>query len=157
MNSFRDSALVDESWRGYDLRAAAPLLLLALLLSAGLLAGRLYFNELLDAVFTYLLVLVIWPALLFVAVYRAVTYTYRLTDRALLVDRGFLHLPVPPLPYGDIAGIEHGASPLYAMLAVGWVVVTMNDGRVVKLRSLRDPAAFAASLEERRSRKPPAA
>jgi hypothetical protein len=156
MNSLRDSALIDESWRGYDLRAAVPLLVLAALLTAALLASRFYFNEFLDAILTYFLVLVIWPALLFVAVYRAVTYTYRLTDRALLVDRGFLHLPVPPLAYGAIARIEHGASPIYSMLGVGWVVVTMNDGLKVKLRSLRGPAAFAASLEERRSRKPPA-
>lgn len=157
MNSAPDPALVDQAWRGYDPRAAVPLLLLAAAITAALLAGRFLFNEFLSAVLTYLLVLVIWPALLFVAAYRSVTYTYRLTDRALLVDRGFLHRPVPPLPYGDIAKIEHGASPVYSWLGVGWVVVSMSDGREVKLRSLRNPRDFAAALEERRSRKPPAA
>ncbi|MFO0803818.1 MAG: PH domain-containing protein [Gemmataceae bacterium] len=157
MNSAPDPAFVDQSWRGYDPRAAAPLLLLAAALTAALLASRFLFNEFLSAVLTYLLVLGLWPALLFVAAYRSVTYTYRLTDRALLVDRGFLHHPVPPLTYDGIAKVEHGASPVYSWLRVGWVRVSMNDGREVKLRSLRDPAAFAASLEERRSRKPPAA
>lgn len=144
-----DSAMVDEQWRGCDLRGAAPLFALALLLTFSLLVTRLLFNELLDALIAYLIVLVLWPTLLFVAVYRAVTYTFRITDRALVVDRGFLHGPILPLPYAGIAKVEHGDNWIHALLNIGWVRATMADGRSVKMPSLRDPAGFAALLRAR--------
>lgn len=151
MNPARDSAFADELWRGYDLRAAVPMLVLAGLLTVALLVSRLAFNDFLDAILTYVLVLVIWPVLLFVAVYRAVTYTYRITDRALLVDRGFLNRPITPLAYSEMTQVEHGGHPVHTWLGIGWVRVSMADGRVVRLPALRDPAAFAAVLRERLS------
>jgi hypothetical protein len=149
MSQGSDLAMVDEQWRGYDLRAAAPLFALALLLTVGLLLARLLFSDLTDALITYFLVLILWPALLFISFYRAVTYTYRITNRALVVDRGFLDRPVLPMAYGEMTDIEYGSSGFYSLLNVGWVLVGMSDGRTVKLRSLRDPGSFAAVLRER--------
>ena len=144
-----DSAMIDEEWRGYDLRAAAPLFSLALVLTIALLVARLLFSDLIDALITYFIVLILWPVLLFISMYRAITYTYRITDRALLVDRGPLHRPQAPMPYGEMTAIEHGRSWLSSLLDVGWVRVTMADGRRVYLRSLGAPETFAAVLRKR--------
>jgi uncharacterized membrane protein YdbT with pleckstrin-like domain len=144
-----DPAMVDQQWRGYDLRAAVPAFALASVLTVAIMASRFYEDDLGNAVFTYAIVLILWPALLFVAVYRSVTYTYRITDRALLVDRGFLHRPIPPLHYADISSVEHGASWFYSWLRIGWVHVTAVGRKTVRMPSLRDPAAFAKLLSER--------
>ena len=149
MQTEDDSAMIDEQWRGYDLRAAVPMFALAALLTAALLASRIFFNDFIDALIAYLLVLVLWPALLCVAVYRAVTFTYRVTDRALLVDRGFLSRPEPPLPYRELTGVESGGNLFHSWLGIGWVHVTATGGRTVKLPAIRDPAAFAKRLRER--------
>lgn len=152
MNSTDDGAMVDEQWRGYDLRAALPLVAVAFLLTVALLAGRWVFDDFIDGLVPYFIVLVIWPAFLGIGLYRSITYTYRLTDKALVVDLGFMHPPVPPLWFRDLAGVEHGANPVHALFGIGWVLATARDGRTVKLKALRDPAAFAAILRERIAR-----
>ena len=149
MNRIDSPAFRDEQWRGYDLRATIPWLVLAGLLTAGLLAGRVFFSDLPDAILTVILVLILWPALLFVGCYRAITYTYRVTDRALLVDRGFLHRPVPPIPYREIAVVDHGGNWIYSRLNIGWVRVRTTHGRSVRMPPLREPAAFAQLLRAR--------
>ena len=40
----------------------------------------------------------VWPTLVTASLYRAVTYSYRLTDRAVLIDFGFWHPPVVATP-----------------------------------------------------------
>src|SRR6185437_9892802 len=62
------------------------------------------------AIVPYVIVLVLWPGLLAAPLYRAITYTYRITDRALFVDRGFLNPPQPVVSFKEIAGVEHGAN-----------------------------------------------
>lgn len=149
-----DPALVDRAWRGYDLRAAVPYVAAAAAASAALLAGRWYFEDLsgfanrTGALAVYALVLAVWPGVLAAAVYRAVTYTYRLTDRALLVDRGLFFRPEPPVWLADVTAVVSGAGWLGRRLGVGWVRVTTADGRVVSLTGVRDPGAFAIELRD---------
>ena len=141
-----DGALTDRAWQGYDPRAAVPLAAVAALASAALLAGRWYLDDLTAALVPYALVLALWPGLLGLALYRTITWTYRLTDRALLVDRGFLSRPEPPVWLRDVAKVECGANWLARQLAIGWLRVTTTEHRVVILTALRDPTAFAARL-----------
>lgn len=145
-NTLPDLAFIDRSWRGYDFRAAAPRVLIALAASILLLAGRWYLDDYSAALVPYIIVLVLWPALLGVAFYRAITYTYRITDRALLVDRGFRNPPEPPVEFADIARVETGAHGLGRLLGVGWIAVRLRDGRTIKLKGLRHPEEFARSL-----------
>ena len=65
---------------------------------------------------------------------------------ALLVDRGFLNRPEPPVWLRDVAKVECGANWLARQLAIGWLRVTTTEHRVVILTALRDPTAFAARL-----------
>jgi hypothetical protein len=143
-----DRALTDLGWWGYDLRAAVPHVMVAAAVSAGLLAGRWYFEVHGWVLAVYALVLALWPGLLGVALYRAVTYTYRLTDRALLVDRGSAFPPEPPVWLADVTGVVSGASWMGRQLGVGWVLVAVADARVVWLAGVRDPGAFAIRLRE---------
>ena len=144
-----DAALAEFIWRGFEPRAALPMLVVAASASAALLAGRWYLDDLAAALVTYLLVLALWPTLLGLTLYRAITYTYRITDRALLVDRGFLNRPVAPIWLKDITDVRTGSNWLNRWLDVGWLTVQTAEGRRIKLRALRNPAAFAALLEER--------
>jgi membrane protein YdbS with pleckstrin-like domain len=141
-------------WRGYDLRAAMPPAAVALLASVALLAGRWFVNDFADALVPYLIVLVLWPALLGVALYRAVTYTYHLTDAALLVDRGPLHLPIPPLWLNEIAEVKGQSTGLFRLLGIGSVRVTTVDGRVETLTAIRHPEEFARQVLARVNRDP---
>ena len=141
-------ALQDLAWRGFDLRAAIPITALAIVLSAVLLAGRWYLDDLADAIITYFLVLALWPALLSLTLYRAITYTYRITDRALLVDRGFFNRPEAPIWFNELRRVEIGARWIDRMLGIGWVSVS-TSGRTLHLRAIRDPHGFAAMLRER--------
>jgi uncharacterized membrane protein YdbT with pleckstrin-like domain len=149
-----DPALTDRGWRGYDPRAAAPQVAAATVASAVLLAGRWELGDLsafanrAGALVVYAVVLAVWPGLLAVALYRAVTYTYRLTDRALLVDRGFMARPEPPVWLADVTGVVSGAGWVGQRLGVGWVRVATADGRAVRLTGVRDPGAYAIQLRE---------
>ena len=142
------NALQDLAWRGFDLRAAVPLTALAIILSTTLLAGRWYVDGLSDALITYFLVLALWPALLGHTIYRTITYTYRITDRALLVDRGSLHRHEAPVWFKELLRVETGAGWVDRMLGIGWVSVS-TAGRTLHLRAIRDPHGFAAMLRER--------
>jgi|GEM_PF-3048343 len=145
-NRLPDESFVDRSWRGYDLRAAAPRFLLALALSALLLAGRWSFDNYTAAIVPYVIVLALWPGLLAAPLYRAITYTYRITDRALLVDRGFLNPPQPVIGFKEITSAHHRANWLDRRLGIGWVAVHCANGKNCKLSGLRHPAEFEADL-----------
>lgn len=144
-----DGALAEWAWRGYDPRAAIPLIALAATISAALLTGRWYLDEFVASLVPYLVVLALWPSLLGLPLYRAITYTYRVTDRALLVDRGFLNRPDPPVWLKEVTSVKCGANWLHRQLGIGWVRATTTDGRSIKLSALRDPDAFASMLRER--------
>lgn len=154
-----DPALTDRGWRGYDPRTAVPHLAAAAVASAALLIGRWDLGDIFGAsdqpgalavyaLAVYALALAVWPGLLAVALYRAVTYTYRLTDRALLVDRGSLFPPEPPVRLADVTGVVSGAGWLGRRLGVGWVRVATADGRAVRLTGIRDPGTYAVQLRE---------
>lgn len=154
-----DPALTDRGWRGYDPRAAVPHIAAAALASAALLVGRWELGDIsglsdqpgalaVYALAVYALALAVWPGLLAVALYRAVTYTYRLTDRGLLVDRGFMSRPEPPVWLADVTGVVSGAGWLGRWLGVGWVRVTTADGRAVRMTGIRDPGVYAIQLRE---------
>ena len=144
--------LSDLAWRGYDPRAAFPHLGAADAASVALLAGRWYLDDLSElvdrvgALALYGLVLAVWPGLLVILFYRAVTYTYRLTDRAVLVDRGFRNRPEPPIWLVDVTGVTSGASWLGQRVGVGWVRVVTTGGMSIRLTGVRDPGQFAGVI-----------
>jgi hypothetical protein len=149
-----DRALLDRAWRGYDPRAAFPAVAAAAVASAVLLYGRWALPDLSDfaeragALAVYAMVLAVWPGLLGLLLYRAVTYTYRLTDRAVLIDRGPLNRPELPVWLAELAGVEVVAGWLGRQLGVGWVVLRESGGRVIVLTGVRHPAEFAAAVRD---------
>src|SRR5687768_14035197 len=100
----RDPALADRAWVGYHPRAALPAVALTAVASLLVWTGRWYLDDLSDfadrvgdwAVFA--LAWAVWPAVAFAFLYKTVTHTYRLTDRAVLAEFGFFSPPVPPIP-----------------------------------------------------------
>ena len=148
----------DRLWTGYSPRAAAPVVAAAAAASAAVLAGRWYLPDLsalaerVGALVLYALALAPWLAVL-AAVYRMVTYTYRLTDRAVLVDRGSRWRPEPPVWLAEVTGVATGAGWLGRRLGVGWVRVESGD-RVLTLTGVPDPEGFAAAVREAAGRAP---
>ncbi|MBX9622949.1 MAG: PH domain-containing protein [Gemmataceae bacterium] len=144
----------DKFWRGYDPRAAAPGVALAAAGTAAVLAGRWYLGEVsavadrVGPFAVYALAAGGWGVLAAVVLYRAVTYTYRLTDRAVLVDRGFRWRPEPPVPLADVTGVAAGAGWVGRRLGVGWVRVEAAGGRALTLTGVADPDAFAAAIRD---------
>src|SRR5262245_57686922 len=91
-----DPALADRAWAGYHPRAMAPAIAVAAVASLLVWTGRWYLDGISDlaervgATVVFALAWGVWPALAVVFLYRTVTFTYRLTDRSLLVDYGML-------------------------------------------------------------------
>jgi membrane protein YdbS with pleckstrin-like domain len=146
-----DGALTDLTWRGYDWRAAIPAVAAAAAVSAAVLSGRWYLEDLSDladragALAVFALAVAVWPGLLAVFLYRTVTYTYRLTDRAVLIDRGFRARPESPVWLAELTRVEAGAGPVGRWLGVGWVELTVR-GRTVRLTGVCRPEEFAAEI-----------
>jgi membrane protein YdbS with pleckstrin-like domain len=97
----------------------------------------------------------VWPAMAAVFLYRTVTYTYRLTDRAVLIDYGFWYASVPPVWLAEVVGVQVRAGWLNRLLGVGAVELRTAD-RAVLLEGVRHPEAFAeqirAAVQESRVR-----
>jgi hypothetical protein len=87
----------------------------------------------------------VWPALAAVYLYRMVTYTYRLTDRALLIDFGFWHRPVAPVWLVEVKEVRVGSGWLGHILGVGWVEVRTAD-RAVRFPGVRHAVQFAEQI-----------
>lgn len=147
-----DGAMGDRAWRGYDLRAGAPWAAGAGAATAGLMAARWLLPDVPPpvGVFGFFGAAgAVWLAVLARVGYRAVTHTYRLTDRALLIDRGFLDRMTPPVWLSEVTGVAWGHGVVGRWLGVGWVRVGVPGGRRVPvLTGVRDPAAFAAAVRE---------
>lgn len=148
-----DPAQADRAWAGYHPRAAVPALATAAIASLLVWTGRWYLDDLhefadrVGALAVFALAWCVWPALLTVYLYKAVTYTYRVTDRSLLVDFGFWYRPVAPVPLPEITAVVTGRGWLGALLGVGWVEVRAA-GRAVRLIGVRRPEALAVLLRE---------
>lgn len=145
-----DGSLVDRAWAGFHPRGAIPAVVLAGAVSATLMVGRWHLRGAdplagVGAIVYYLLTVAVWPLLVLGLAYRMVTYTYRLTDRELLVDFGSRNLPVPPVPLADVTDVGSRAGWLGRRLGVGDVTVTARD-RAVTLVGVRHPEAFAAAI-----------
>jgi membrane protein YdbS with pleckstrin-like domain len=147
-----DPAHHDLAWVGYDPRAGAPAFALATLASALVLTGRWYlvdlseFADRVGALAVFGLAAAVWPGLLVVFLYRTVTYTYRLTDRAIFVDLGFMSLPIAPIPLAEVENVSVANSLLGRPLGVGWVEVRTPE-RILRLGGIHNPTAFAEKIQ----------
>lgn len=147
-----DAAMVDRAWRGYDPRAGFPTAAAAAFASVILLAGRWAFDvhsrftEQAGALAIYAMALAVWPGLLTTLIYRTITYTYRITDRAVLIDWGFRNLPEPAVGYSDLTGVSVETHWIGRRLGFGQVTLTAKDGRVVVLQGVANPTAFADAI-----------
>jgi hypothetical protein len=148
-----DPAQADRAWAGYHPRAAAPAVALAAAASLVVWTGRYYLDPLSDlaarigSLAVFGLAWGVWPAVAAVYLYRTVTYSYRLTDRALLIDFGFRRLPVPPVVLSEVTAVRAGGGWLARRLGVGWVEVTAGP-RAVRMVGVRDPGRFAEQIRE---------
>ncbi len=154
-NRLADPALTDLAWVGYHPRAMAPALVFAASISLLLWTGKWFLDPLmglnnrLGSLVVFALAWGIWPGLIAVFLQRTVTRVYRLTDRVLLVDSGFLTQPVPHIPLHDIRAINSGASLVSRLLGIGWIEVKTAD-RVVRLTGVRHPERFAKQIQDAR-------
>jgi hypothetical protein len=113
--------------------------------------GRWYLQELseltdrIGALAVFAIAWCVWPAIAAVFLYRTVTYTYRLTDRAVFADFGFWYPAVPPVWLSEVKEVRSGAGWLSGLLGVGWVELVTAD-REVRLVGVRHPDALAALI-----------
>jgi membrane protein YdbS with pleckstrin-like domain len=148
-----DPAQRDIAWTGYHPRAMAPAIGLGAGASLLVWTGRWYLEDLSDftdhvgTLFVFILAWAVWPALVAIFLYRTVTYTYRLTDRSLLTDLGFLSPPVSPIALGEVAAVAIGGGWVARRFGVGWVEVRTRD-RAIRLRGVRKPELFALAIRE---------
>jgi len=148
-----DPAQQDLAWAGYDPRAMIPAIALSAIASLLLWTGRWYlddfsaFADRVGSLAMFGLAWGVWPALVAVFLYRTVTYTYRLTDRSLLIDFGFLSPPVASLALESVTAVAVGGGWIGRHFGVGWVEVRSGD-RSVRLRGVRQPDILAVTIRE---------
>jgi membrane protein YdbS with pleckstrin-like domain len=146
-----DPAQRDIRWSSYHPRALAPAIVFLTVVSLIVWTGRWYLEGLSDfadqagSLVLFGLAWTAWFAFVAVFLYRTVTYTYRLTDRSLLVEFGFLSPPVPAIPLVEVSTVVYGGSWLARGLGVGWVEVRTAD-RAVRLIGVRKPEVFALAI-----------
>jgi hypothetical protein len=149
-----DPAMTDRRWAGYHPRDMAPAVALVAAASLVVWTGRWYLDDIsvladrLGAWAMFALAWAVWPAIAAVFLYRTVTFTYRLTDRAVLVDFGPLSRPVAPVWLKDVTAVVTGGGWLGRRWGVGWVEVRDAAGRAVRLKGVRKPLLFAEKLRE---------
>jgi len=113
--------------------------------------GKWYLDELsgladrVGALALFVIAWGVWPGLGAVFLYRTVTFTYRLTDRAVLIDFGLWYPPVPPVLLTEIQEVRTGAGWFSRLLGVGWVELTIATG-TVRMTGVRHPEAFAEQI-----------
>jgi uncharacterized membrane protein YdbT with pleckstrin-like domain len=146
-----DPAQADRLWTGYHPRAAVPAVAGTALVALLVWTGRWYVEDLsgladrVGALAVFAMAWGVWPAVAAVYLYRAATYTYRLTDRAVLIDFGFWHRPVPPVWLTEITAVRAGAGWVGRLLGVGWVEVR-TALRTERLIGVRHAEAFAERI-----------
>lgn len=149
-----DPAQCDLAWVGYHPRALAPVVVLTIAASLLVWTGRWFLDDLSEladrvgALAVFALAWGVWPAVAAVFLYRTVTYTYRLTDRSVLVDFGFLSRPVAAVPLAEVTAVVIGGGWLARKLGVGWVEVR-TAARAVRMTGVRNPQTFALAIREK--------
>jgi membrane protein YdbS with pleckstrin-like domain len=150
---YADPSHSDLAWRGYSSWAMLPSFVVCGALSAALLLSRWVFDDVrnfddeVGSLVVFAVVLAIWLAQLFRWIYRGTTYTYRLTPRALFIDRGFLYNAEPSIDLLRIAKIDWGAHWLGRYSGVGWISIHTDDGGKRTLPGILRPAAFAEEIQ----------
>ena len=146
-----DPAQADRIWFGYHPRTLAPTIAIVAVVSFITWTGRWYLDHLselanrLGVLALFAIAWGPWPVLGAVFLYRTVTYSYRLTDRALIVDFGFWHRPVPPVLLAEITGVRTGSTVLGSALGVGWIEVR-TAGRLLRLTGVRKAEEMAERI-----------
>jgi hypothetical protein len=146
-----DPAQADRAWSGYHPRSAIPAVAVAAVASLVVWTGRWYqtdlraFADRVGALAVYAPVWCVWLVLITAYLYRAVTYSYRLTDRAVLVDFGFWFAPVPPVWLEEVSEVRAGAGWIGRLFGVGWIELRAV-GRAVRLVGVRHPEELAGQI-----------
>lgn len=146
-----DPSQRDLAWIGYHPRAAAPAIILAAILNILVLSGRWYLtglSELADragALAVFALAWAVWPGLLTVILYRTVTFTYRLTDRKLLLDFGIFSARTEPIALNEVIVVVVGGGVFGRWLGVGWLEVR-TKGQSWHMTGVRTPQVFADKI-----------
>jgi hypothetical protein len=148
-----DPSQPDLSWRGFSGWAMLPSFALCIVLSAVLLTGGWYIDEMRGLgerfgwwVF-FQITVAIWIVQLLRWLYRGASYVYRLTPKFLYVDRGFLYSPIPAIDLAKVMKVSWGSGFFGRVLGVGWVVVEAAEREPIALTGLLRPAAFAEEIE----------
>ncbi len=148
-----DPAQADIAWEGYHPRALMPVAVALAVVSLVMWTGRWYWEDLsafADRVGTLALFALswcVWPVFAVVFLYRTITFSYRLTDRALHVDFGFRARPVPALWLKDVIRVRAGAGFWGRLLNTGWIEVSTAT-QTVRLRGVHAAPQFAARIRE---------
>ncbi len=148
-----DPAARDCLWLGYHPRAMFPTIVAAgaaswlAWLGRWSIVGLAELAERIGALAVFVLAWGIWPFLLSVFVYRTVTYTYRLTPHAILIDFGFMHPPTPPVPLDQITAIVVESGPIRRWLGVGAVVLHAGP-RTVRLPGIYRPERLVTAIRQ---------
>jgi membrane protein YdbS with pleckstrin-like domain len=151
-----DPSLRDLAWVGYHPRALLPAVGIGAIVTALLHWARWTLEDVsalaesIGELTVYILSWVIWVVIVTVLLYRCVTYTYRLTDRALLVDFGFVHRPVAPVPLTEVVGVASGGGRLRSWFGIGWVEVRTAQ-RTVRMTGIHKPELFAEQIRVARA------
>jgi uncharacterized membrane protein YdbT with pleckstrin-like domain len=148
-----DPAEREQAWRGYSGWAMLPSFVICLLISLALLTGGWFFEDIRgfgDEHGSYLFFVIVW-IIWFVQIarwiYRGSTFCYRLTDKHLLIDRGFLHLPIAPIPLREIALVQWGSNVVYRLFSLGWVTVHLKNGTRQQMSGVHEPEPFAKLIQ----------
>jgi membrane protein YdbS with pleckstrin-like domain len=150
-----DPAEEDIAWGHYSGRALLPSFIVCGLLSLALLTGGWFFEDIrgigqdFGSLIFFEVTIAIWIVQISRWLYRGSTYTYRLTNKHLYIDRGFLYDRQAPIPLAKIAKVEWGCDVLGYYAGVGWVRVTTATPETIVMKGIRRPAAFAELIERK--------
>lgn len=147
----------DLVWTGPGLRGLAPLAAVLMFVSfimlvgGGWLARMVGFEHEWVTLFLFWLIVSLWCVACGRWLYRGSSYMYRLTDRAIRADFGFLHHPIPPIALEKIESIENRPRA-WSLINVGTVIVNAKDGTQLRLPGLAKPQQFIDQVIAARNR-----
>lgn len=139
--------------RGYSAWAMLPSFFLCALLSVlFLLSGWLFkevrgLGENTGSWVLFVVTGIFWALQILRWLYRGASYAYVLTEKRLLVDRGFRWLPTPPIELAEVSRVRWGMHHLSRPFHVGWIAFTTRSGREEVLDGILNPREFAWLVE----------